>query len=502
MNTPHDMLEPGAAHPVLTIDEAGQFEAALFGGDEAREWPAMQRAGRAIAGAVTRDYCELGEFPESARVLVLAGKGHNGGDALIAARHILEKHPRARAAVCFVFGGQSLRPLAWRAYRELAQAAPGRVEACDAAAVQKHGAGFDLCLDGIFGLQFRPPVDARVAKLIDSVNAMPVDFRAAVDLPSGSFRADFTYATGIVKAPVLDNPNSGRVRYLDLGFFSGGPCRDTAILTPAVLAPLRALRPAHTDKRDYGHLFIVGGSRKYPGAVLMSVLAALRSGAGLVTAFVPESLAPAFAAQVPEVIWHGMAESPGGGLALEDLPVFRGRFSEKASGTASATALVIGPGLSRDRESLALASEVLRINESIPVVLDADALQPDIVAVGKAPRILTPHAGEHQRVETAIPDGAVVVRKGPLTRIEHSGRTYVSPFGGPVLARGGSGDLLAGMIGGLLAQAPGALLHAACRGTAWHGMAADCLARARGQRAVLATQLLDFLPGVLRGGSQ
>ncbi|AWI10493.1 NAD(P)H-hydrate dehydratase [Ereboglobus luteus] len=496
------MLEPGAAHPVLTIDEARQFEAALFGGDETREWPAMQRAGRAIADAVLRDYRELGAFPENARVLVLAGKGHNGGDALIAARHILEKHPRAKAAVCFVFGEQSLRPLAWRAHRELAQAAPERVAVFDAAAVQKDGAGFDLCLDGIFGFQFRPSVDERVAQLIDSVNALPVCLRAAVDMPSGSFRADFTYATGIVKTPVLENPNSGRVRYLDLGFFSGSPCRDTATLTPAALAPLRALRSSHTDKRDYGHLFIVGGSRKYPGAVLMSVQAALRSGAGLVTAFVPESLAPVFAAQVPEAIWHGMAESPGGGLALEDLPVFRERVSEKTSGTANATALVIGPGLSRDRESFALVTEILRINENIPVVLDADALQSDIIASGKAPRILTPHAGEYQRVEAAIPDGAVVVRKGPLTLIEHSGRKYISPFGGPVLARGGSGDLLAGMIGGLLAQAPGALLHAACRGTVWHGMAADCLARAHGQHAVRTTQLLDFLPEVLRGVSQ
>jgi NAD(P)H-hydrate epimerase len=537
MHTPHDTPDSASAHPVLTIEEAKQFEAALFGGDGAREWPAMQCAGRAIAEAVVRDFREIGKFPGDARVLVLAGKGHNGGDALIAAKCILEKYPRTRVSVCFVFGERAQRPLAKRAWREIS----GQAQVV-------HGTGiegeFDLCLEGIFGFQFRPPVDERTGALIARVNALPVRFRAAVDMPGGGvFRADFTYATGIVKTPVLESAASGRVRYLDLGFFASGGAggagnagdassasnasgsldpygqdahatqtqtartahaTQSSILTPAILAPLRALRPPHTDKRDYGHLFIIGGSRKYPGAVLMSVLAALHSGAGLVTAFVPESLVPAYAARAPEAIWCGMAESPGGGLALEDFTVLRERLSATkgstgtSTGTGCASALLIGPGLSRDREALVLAAEILRADGDIPVVLDADALQPEIVLAGTAPRILTPHAGEYQRIAAAVPSGAVVVRKGPLTRIGRGGSVYVSPFGGPVLARGGSGDLLAGMIGGVLAQAPGGLLLPACRGTVWHGMAAECLARARGQQAVRVTQVLDYLPEALR----
>ncbi len=503
MNPPRDTPDSASAHPVLTAGETKRLEAELFGGDETREWPAMRRAGRAIGEAVLRDFCELGNFPVGARILVLAGKGHNGGDALIAARHILGKHPGARAGVCFVLGARALRPLAMRAWRELAQENPGRVDILRAL---PEDTDWDLCIDGIFGFQFRPPVDERVAALIAQVNALPVRFRAAVDLPSGGlFRADFTYATGAVKTPALDDKNCGRLRYLDLGFLQNR-ARDAhadSILTPAILSPLRALRSPHTDKRDFGHLFVVGGSREYPGAVLMSVLAALRSGAGLVTAFVPKSLAPAFAAQAPEAIWRGMAESPAGGLALNDFPALAERLAGEKGGTARASALLIGPGLSRDRETLVLAGEILRTVKDAPVVLDADALQPEIVREGVAPRILTPHAGELQRIAAAIPKGAVVVRKGPLTRIGREGEAaaYVSPFGGPALARGGSGDLLAGMIGGLLAQAPGEPLLAACRGAVWHGMAADCLARAQSQQAVRTTQLLDYLPEALRGGN-
>src|SRR6185295_4076064 len=109
--------------------------------------------------------------------------------------------------------------------------------------------------------------------------------RAAVDLPSaGIFQADFTYATGSVKDVVADDPKAGRVRFLDLGFFRGNESGGDRVLTPAVLAPLAKLRAPRSDKRTYGHVFIVAGSRHFPGAALMTTLAALRSGAGLVTA--------------------------------------------------------------------------------------------------------------------------------------------------------------------------------------------------------------------------
>lgn len=477
-----------ASHPILSCEEAKAVEARLFGGDEAKEWPAMQRAGRAVARAVLRDFEEIGGFPAGGRVLVLVGKGHNGGDALIAAQAVLEKFSEARVEVKFMFGERVLRPLAARAWQELVQTMGDRVER-----LSELGASYDLCLDGVFGFQFRPPAEARVLELFERVNALAVRLRAAVDLPSaGIFRADFTYATGIVKEPLVDEfaAVAGRVRYVDLGFFRGDEAGDLRVLTPAVLAPVAALRDSRSDKRTYGHVFVVGGSRSYPGAVLMTVLAALRGGAGLVTAFVPESLVPAFAARAPEAMWVGWPETPAGGLALEGQHLLSARIGR-------ATALVIGPGLGRETETLALVRDVVA-TASVPLVIDADALQPDVVGLGKAPRALTPHAGEWERIAAAVGENAVLVRKGPVTRIVLGGIEYHSFFGGPVLARGGSGDILAGLIGAMVAQTPGDALLAAARGAVWHGLAADALARAHGQVAVQTTQVLDFLGVALR----
>jgi NAD(P)H-hydrate epimerase len=136
----------------------------------------------------------------------------------------------------------------------------------------------------------------------------------------------------------------------------------------------------------------------------------------------------------------------------------------------------------------------------LPLVIDADALQAEIVAAGTAPRILTPHAGEYERIQLRIAPASIVVRKGPLTRIETGvgGAAEVSVFGGPALARGGSGDMLAGLTAGLLAQAPEDAAGAAARGLVWHGLAADAMARKHGQVAIHTTQLLDFLGPVLR----
>ncbi len=260
---------------------------------------------------------------------------------------------------------------------------------------------------------------------------------------------------------------------------------------------MRKLRSAQSDKRSYGHVFILGGSRQFPGAVLMSVLGALRSGAGLVTAFVPESLVPVFAARAREAMWVGGPATPDGGLALEGFYLLQHRLG-------GASALVLGPGLGREAETLAVIEGLVKSSE-VPLVLDADALQPGIASKGKAPRILTPHAGEYLRLagggspeKFARETGATLVLKGSVTRVATEGKLYHSFFGGPLLARGGSGDVLAGLIGGLLAQTPLDLTGAALRGVVWHGLAADLLAREHGQVAPRTTELIDYLGKALR----
>ncbi|MGA3007347.1 MAG: NAD(P)H-hydrate epimerase, partial [Opitutaceae bacterium] len=212
-----------SSNPILTCAEAKAWEKKLFAGDETAEWTAMQRAGCAVGAAVLQDFLEIGGFPPSGRILLLVGKGHNGGDAVLAAKFVLERCPAARAEVIFAFGERGLRPLARRAWEALVHAAPRRV-----AAIHDPAANYELCLDGVFGFQFRPPIDGATARLLRRINDHPaIRLRAAVDLPSGvgetsgetSFRADFTYATGIVKSPLLAAPEAGRLRHLDLGFF-------------------------------------------------------------------------------------------------------------------------------------------------------------------------------------------------------------------------------------------------------------------------------------------
>jgi NAD(P)H-hydrate epimerase len=454
-----------------------------------------------VAEAALADMAEAGGFPGSGRVLVLAGKGNNAGDALIAARDVLARHPGASCDVLFAFGPRRLKGPASRAWRGLADSSRGRARAVGPERLAK---AYDLCLDGIFGYSYRPPLPPEAAAAIAAAANCTIRFRAAVDLPSGlegkgAFHADFTYATGIAKDPILHGGNAGRPRYLDLGFFEGeapgAGAKDRVILASA-LAPLAGLRPASSDKRSQGHLAIVGGSEGTPGAVLLCTLAALRSGAGLVSVFVPESLAAAYAARAPEAMWVGMPVTSRGGLSPRGLKIFEER-SEKA------TVLAIGPGIGMDPKTQAFAKTIVQAS-SIPLVIDAEALQPDIVRAGKAKRILTPHAGELARIhgtDLARFSGTVhgaVIAKGPVTRVCAGGPVYHCLRGGPVLSRGGSGDILCGLAGGLLAQSPAQPLLAACRAALWHGTAADLLARAKGQAAVEILELLDHLSPALR----
>ena len=488
--------------PVVSTAEAEAFESNLFGGDERRIWTAMLKAGGSVAAAALEDLEEIGGFPARGRILVLAGKGNNAGDALIAARDVLGIFPVSSCDVLFAFGSRGLKPLAARAWRSLCEGGRGRVRPTGPADLL---GPYDLCLDGIFGFQYRAPLPPEASAAIAASSIPRIRFRAAVDLPTGwkekgAFRADFTYATGTVKDPILGCANAGRPRYLDLGFYKGNDkaaAKGDRVVLRSILEPLAGLRPAGSDKRSQGHLVIVGGSENFPGAILMATLSALRSGVGLVTACVPENLVPAYAARAPEAMWVGLPEAGSGGLSPAG-------FARVMKVLERGSALAIGPGLGREPKSQALALRIVSASP-LPLVIDADALQPGIVRAGKAPRVLTPHAGEFARIakgaalrKLCAELNAVIVEKGPVTRISDGGAVYHSFFGGPVLSRGGSGDILAGLAGGLLAQTPGEPLLAACRAAVWHGSAADLLARGHGQAAVHTLQLLDFLAPALR----
>jgi NAD(P)H-hydrate epimerase len=518
------------AHPILSCAQAREFEASILK-DEDSAWAAMSRAGEGIARALKRDYLELREIPGRLRILALVGKGSNGGDALIACGHLLEDFPRAQVDIVLTSSADDCRPLAARALREL----EGRValhsfetgtkqQAVELLKTISSGQTYHICIDGLVGMNFRPPLREPFRALIQAVNEFDhIDLRASVDLPSGKgeasdelqFEADFTYATGIAKKPLFEGiAECGRVRYLDLGFFDQREMRlpeeTQRVLRPNVLKPLNRLRPAYVDKREFGHLLIVGGSAYMPGALLMSVQAAVRSGVGLVTAFAPESVAAALSAQVPEAMWVPWPETSNGTLSPRAFPLLADRV-------ADASAVLVGPGMGRDRNTELLSQDIVNKVE-LPVVFDADALRARVVEVAQKRKshygeiVITPHMGEFMRV-AKIPKAdyspdtlmefsriyrVITVLKGAHTRICDGKQTLYNTTGGPVLSRGGSGDLLSGLVGGMLAQNNACTMTSVARGVMLHGLAAQRLARAQGQVMIRTTQLLDYLPEVLR----
>lgn len=518
-------------HPVLSCQKAREHEATILS-DEESQWSAMKRAGQGVARQLLVDYSELRVVPERLRVLALIGKGSNAGDTLIACGQLLADFPRAQVDLILTCKVDKFSPLAFRAMEQL----EGRVYTHQV--TEKHTisnitsildeisdeSSFHICLDGLVGMSFSPPMRQPLAALIKAVNSFDdIDLRASVDLPSGrgdlngegNFLADFTYATGIAKKPLFTgSADCGRIRYLDLGFFDGSEAKplvdQECILMDSVLDPIRRLRPADVDKRKFGHLYIIGGSAEMPGALLMAVQAAVRSGVGLVTAFSPASVTAALAAQVPEAIWISWPEAQDGTLSPRFFSVFKRRIGR-------ASALLLGPGMGQSRNTEHITQEIVE-KVRCPIILDADSLRSRVVEILFKRRksfgsmVVTPHMGEFMRMlkikKVNNPDKTIMnfssayrvitVLKGPVTRICDGQSLIYSTQGGPVLSRGGNGDILAGLIGGMIAQKNTDVATATARGVMLHGLAAQELAREKGQITVKTTQILDYLPRVLR----
>lgn len=517
--------------PLLSCAAAADLEARLLT-DEAVVVEVMHRAGRALAAAVERDFYWWREWPEAPRVLILAGKGHNAGDALLAASALAESFTELSATVLWVFGREGLKPNLEAAAKSLRGQLGENLREIDwseAVGQELAKESFDLTLDGMVGMQFVAPWrdPGEVVVKWTAENAARLGFRVAVDLPSGMgdrsaetvFCADATYATGIIKAPILADGNArwtGRVRYLDLGLLDREvlPRGGDSVALPTVLRRIGRLRPAESDKRTYGQIFILGGSSRYPGAVLMSTLAAVRAGAGLVTSMVPSSIAPYLASQAPEAMWLPLPGSVEGSFGNETMRKISTMLGDRG-------VVLLGPGLLADRANTFLVSRIIR-EVALPLVLDAGALGADMVnaLMGRpatsGPVIMTPHFGEYERMINRQVDRferdeflafcskyrVTTVLKGPVTKISDGERMVHLPVGNPTLARGGSGDILAGLMAARLAANPNDPLQAAVEASSWHGAAADALATVRGETGVRTTELLDFLSPVLRSAWQ
>lgn len=510
--------------PVMMCGEAKAWEKRFFDparcdGEVPRERDFMKRAGTAVGDFVLGKL--RGVVPS--HLLVLVGKGHNGGDALIAAEKILRAFPKESVPVKLVFFAKTwddLAPLTMDAYEDFLRNC-GKVpmffvtdESAEALSSFLPDEDCGVVIDGIYGHGFRPPLRDFVFKALSAINARSLNnLHVAVDLPSGigdssvpyyAFSADFTCATGILKTPLLAPENAkyvGRIVPLSVDF----PCDDfckVAADTKRVLKNIPQRRPIFCDKRDFGHVLIVGGSRSMPGALLLNVLAALRAGAGLVSVLCPESVYAAFAARAPGAMWIPCKETEGGALELCDATK---KFRQYV---AKATAVLCGSGMGDSPEAQAVIQTIAaETPESAALILDADALRPGTLSALRrgGETVLLPHSGEFLRLG-GNPDEpekflktlrvSAVALKGAYTRVLSAGTSIYTAAGTSALARGGSGDVLAGMVAALFAErklrenisAATLLTEAVC----WHGVAAQCWEAVSGTRTADIAQLPDF----------
>jgi hydroxyethylthiazole kinase-like uncharacterized protein yjeF len=478
----------------------------------------MENAGAAVAEFV------MGAYAPAKRIGIICGKGNNGGDGLVAARrlHLAGKEVQ----VLLLCQPTELRNDAAEMFGKLpiSSVIVHSAEELQAESARKALAA-DLLIDAILGTGFRPPVTGLYADAIAALNATARPI-VAVDIPSGA-DADATAEQGglIARADAVVTFTAPRPAHVFGRLTKGstivapiGSPRDAVVsslqlnlITPGEVAPLIGPRPADSNKGNYGHVLILGGSVGKAGAAAMAGMAALRSGAGLSTVGTPKSVLPTVAGFHAELMTEPLEETEAGTISKRVLSY--GHLDALAK---DKTVLAIGPGISRQAET----SDVVRTavkKYSTPIVLDADGINAfegraaELLGEGRT-LVLTPHPGEMSRL-TGVPTAAVqqdrvniarkfagehkliLVLKGHRTLIAGpDGTIWVNTTGNPGMSTGGTGDILTGMTAGLIAQHPGQVFEAVIAAVHLHGLAGDVARERMGEHSMTATDLLAALP--------
>ena len=497
------------ALPALPLDLYTAAQARALDQLAAKNWglpslTLMERAGAAAVQRLTRRY------PGARNLLVVCGGGNNGGDGYVAARLALEKGLAARVAA--VADPERLQGDAAHCARRFAEAGPGLIEKTLSPAAFDSA---DLIVDALFGTGLSRAPQGAFLDAIGMINdaAAPA---LALDLPSGlcadtgnplgaAVKADATLSFIVLKRGLFTGAGPefcGEVLFDDLG----APAElykevkaGAVLIDPVAVSQRLPRRPRHAHKGDCGHALIIGGERGYLGAAVLAGSAAARAGAGLVTVATRPEHAAQLALFRPELMTVALN-------APQDLraPLRR------------ADVVALGPGLGQWDWGSGLFAQALET--PLPMVVDADAL--NLLAADPQRRqnwVLTPHPGEAARllgtsVQALQADrfaavavvrekfGGTALLKGAGSLVlEAQGPIQVNRSGNPGMATGGMGDVLTGLIAGLMAQgmAPGA---AAVAGVCLHGQAADACAAANGPRGLLAGDLLAALPSLLNPG--
>ncbi len=480
-------------------------------------------------------------LPNAQRVTVLCGRGNNGGDGMMAARLLVE----AGLDVTTILLGtpEELKGDAAHAWRELTSPMQGRahVIASPADLVRyKDALDTDLILDAVVGTGFRPPLKGLALAALEWLQRSRAPI-LAVDLPSG-WPADETSAT--TAGPVF--PADAVITFTapKLAHVFGQLTRrwDQPVVVAPIGSPEAAIvstlgidwsgaslelaqtpRAAAANKGNFGHVLVVGGSfgaaGGKAGAPAMTSLAALRAGAGLVTAAVPAAALPVVASFTPELMTTPLAATAKGEIAAKNLA-----SKQLAALMAGKTVLAIGPGMGQSADTAKFTIGLLS-STGIPAVVDADglnilagkkALIKKLARKGERAVVLTPHPGEMARLNgTTVAEvqanrletarsfaqsmGVTLVLKGARTLIAHpDGRVAVNTTGNPGMAKGGSGDLLTGLIAGLMAQYPHDVPRAVEAAVYLHGLAADFAVSKGDEHTLLATDYLGKLARAFR----
>ena len=486
----------------------------------------MERAGTAVAAFVRSRY------PRAARVAVLCGTGNNGGDGFVAARALLSAG--VRVSVVLIGDEAKLQGIAADAFGLLDRSAISLTAIAgdgDVAGLPALLHGVDLVLDAVVGTGFKPPLRSVAVAVRDMLAKLPVHV-IAIDLPSG-WDVDSTEQTekGAFRADAVVTFTAPKLAHVF------GHLTAPEVFGPVVVAPIgspaeavqsaggftwtgtskrifEAPRPIDSNKGMYGHVLLIGGASGKAGAPSMASVAALRAGAGLVTAAVPRSILNTVALITPELMTAALEEDESGSIALTNADPDR---LEKL--LKRITVLAIGPGLGTDGD----ASEFVRrtvTGTTVPLVIDADglnafkgqaALLREASRGGERAVVLTPHPGEMatllgittravqaDRVNLArrfsTEHGVTLVLKGWRTLVAHpDGTIAVNTTGNPAMAKGGSGDILTGVVAACVGQHPENVRDAVNAAVYLHGLAADFAAHRMDQHTVLATDTVAHL---------
>ncbi|GBF31883.1 NAD(P)HX epimerase / NAD(P)HX dehydratase [Desulfocucumis palustris] len=485
----------------------------------------MENAGLHVANAVR---AMLGNVRDRV-VTIFAGKGNNGGDGLVAARHLHNSGARVKVLLLArpeeITGDAAVNFNIWI---NMGQDVYSITQDSEFDPVRLFLAETDLVVDAIYGTGFRGKVNDLAGRVMEAVNAggKPV---VSVDIPSGveadtgkvngaCIRAGATVTFGLPKLGLLFHPGAGcagKIKIADISIppaLLGNDGLKRHLLGRKMVRGWLPGRAADSHKGNYGSVLVVAGSAGMTGAACLAAEAAARTGAGLVTLAVPEGLHQIVETKLTEVMTYPLPQEKSQSLSPEALPVIMSLLDK-------ADVLALGPGLSTNPGTARLVRELLG-KISAPCVLDADGLNAlaghtDIFKKAGAPLVLTPHPGEMARLTglstadiardrlagaekySSLWQSVLVLKGAPSLVAAPGGNVYVNSTGNPGMAAGGSGDVLTGIIAGLLAQGLSPE-RAAAAGVYLHGFAGDRAAARKGMMGLLAGDILLALPEVLR----